>query len=212
MSTPFSGVTLSHIVSGGSTSHSPHLRWPSCLMWRNKTRKLLLARRAFSTSPSPPARHGRPPPRPTTESGLWFASEAMTMRTQLVCAIQARLALQGSYGKLRLIFPEQMRTIQCTLISWWLAKARFCIPRTRCKPHCAHSFSVGETNVLHSQNEMRTLWCTLILCWRNLGFHSQNEIRTLWRTLILGKGNLAFALPERDAIPMLRTQFWVGES
>ena len=79
---------------------------------------------------------------------------------------------------------NEMRTLWCTLILGLrnlgfavperdanpmvhihsaLAKPRFCSHRTRCDPYCAHSFWVGETQVLRSQNEMRTLWCTFIL-------------------------------------------------
>ena len=64
-----------------------------------------------------------------------------------------------------------------------LAKPRFCIPRARCEPYGAQSLWVGETSVLHSQNEIRTLWPILILGWQNLGF----------------------ALPERDANHVVRT-------
>jgi hypothetical protein len=109
-----------------------------------------------------------------------------------------------------------------------LPKPRFCIARTRCEPSGAHSFWVAETYVLHSQNEMRTLWCTRILGSRNLGFafserdanpmvhthsgllkprfYSQSEMRTLWCTLMLGCRNLGFASAERDANPMVHTQ------
>ena len=44
-----------------------------------------------------------------------------------------------------------------------LAKRRFCNPRTKCEPYGAHSFWAVETQASQSQNEMRTLWCTLIL-------------------------------------------------
>ena len=94
-----------------------------------------------------------------------------------------------------------MRTLWCTLILGWrnvgiacperdanpmlhtqsgLAEPRLCTPRTRGGPYDAHSFWVGETEVLQPQSERRTLCCTLILRWRNLGF----------------------AVPERDSSPM----------
>ena len=53
--------------------------------------------------------------------------------------------------------------------SGW-SKPRLCIPRTRCEPYGANSFWVVETLVLHSQNEMRSILCILILGGRNLGF------------------------------------------
>jgi hypothetical protein len=70
-----------------------------------------------------------------------------------------------------------------------LPKTRFRIPRTRCEPYGAHSIWVGETCVLDSQNDMRTLWCTLIL----------------------GSRSLRYALPERDANPMVHTQFGLAK-
>ena len=108
------------------------------------------------------------------------------------------------------------------------ATPRFCIPRTRCEPCGAYLFWVGETWVSHSQNEMRTLWCILILGWRyfsfvfrerdanhvvrnNSGFakpmvlHSQNEMRTLWCILILGWRNLSLGFPGRDANRMVHS-------
>ena len=88
-----------------------------------------------------------------------------------------------------------------------LAKPMFCIPGARCEPYGAHSFWVGETSVLHSQNEMRTRWCTLH-SWlaKPRVLQSQNEIRTLWCTFILGWRSLRFAFPGRDANPMVHTR------
>ena len=109
-----------------------------------------------------------------------------------------------------------------------LAKPRFCFPRTRFEPYGAHSFWVGETLVLHSEIERRTVWGTLLLGWRNLSFafperdasphgahsswvgetyvlHSQNDMRSLRCTLILACRNPSFAFPERDANPMVHT-------
>ena len=131
-----------------------------------------------------------------------------------------------------------------------LAKPRFCMPRTRCEPcgahpfldgepkfcmqrtrggpYGTHSFCVGEINVLQSQNERRTIWCTLSLACRNLRFafperdanrvvhthsgfaksrflYSEIETRTLWCTLILSSRQSGLEFPERDANPLAPT-------
>ena len=66
-----------------------------------------------------------------------------------------------------------------------LAKPRFSNFKTRREPYGTHSVWVGESPALHSQNEMRTLW----------------------RTLILGCRTLGFAFSERDANPMVHIHF-----
>ena len=108
-----------------------------------------------------------------------------------------------------------------------LAKLKFCVPRTRCEPYGAHSFWVGETYVLRSQNEIRSLWCKLVLAWRNLGFafperdanpmvHTHSGLAKpsfcVPRTgcepmvhIILGWRNKSFAFPERVANPIVHT-------
>jgi hypothetical protein len=106
--------------------------------------------------------------------------------------------------------------------------------RTRCGPYGAHSLWVAKASFFHSQKKMRTLWCTIILGWRNLSFalpereanpmvhahaelrnlglQSQNEMRTLWCTRILGCRNLSFAFRERDANTIRRTHCGVRKS
>jgi hypothetical protein len=47
------------------------------------------------------------------------------------------------------------------------------------------ALSSCEADTLSSQNEWRTVWCTLIPGWQNLGLYFHNERGTLWRALIL---------------------------
>ena len=102
-----------------------------------------------------------------------------------------------------------------------LRKPRFCIRRTRCEPYRAQSFWVAETSVLHTQNEMRTLWCTLMLGCRNLGFaFAERDANPMVHThsglpkprfcirrtrcepyVMLGCPNVSFAFSKRDANP-----------
>ena len=114
--------------------------------------------------------------------------------THMFCIPRTRHEPFGTYSgfaKRRFCIPNDIQTLWRTLILGWLnlsfasperdanpmthisaglAKPRFCIPRTRCEPYGAHSFWVGETSVLHSQNEMRTLWPILILGLARLKF------------------------------------------
>jgi hypothetical protein len=115
------------------------------------------------------------------------------------------------------------------------ATPRFCIPRTRCEPCGAHLFWVGETWVSHSQNEMRTLWCILILGWRYFSFvFREGDANHVVRTNSRFCETYGFAFPERAANPMVHTHsglakpkfgiprtrcepygaqsFWVGET
>ena len=87
-------------------------------------------------------------------------------------------------------FPERDANIMVHTHSG-LAKPNFSTPRIRREPYGAQSFWVGETSVLRAQNEMRTLWYTLILGWRKSDF----------------------ALPERDANPLAHprsSQYTIG--
>ena len=52
-------------------------------------------------------------------------------------------------------------------------KTRFSIRRTRCEPSGENSVWVAETEVLHTQNEMCTIWCRLIRGCRNLTLQSE---------------------------------------
>ena len=120
-----------------------------------------------------------------------------------------------------------MRTLRCAIILGWrhlgfafperdanpvvhtysgLAKPGFRIPRTRCEPYGAYSFWVGDTLVLYSEKEMRTMLCALILGFaKPMVLHSQNELRTLWCILILGWRNLSLGFPGRDANRMVHS-------
>jgi hypothetical protein len=80
-------------------------------------------------------------------------------------------------------FPERHANLMVHTHSGF-AKTKFFAPRATCEPYGAHSFWVGETQVFHSQNEMRILRCTLFLVWRNL----------------------VAAFPERDANPMVHSR------
>ena len=95
------------------------------------------------------------------------------------CIPRTRCDTQGAHaicvGKIRDANP--MVHAHCGL-----ARPDVCIPTTTCEHSGGHSFWVREATVLHSQNEMRTLWCTLVLCCRNL----------------------IFAFPERDAKRMVQ--------
>ena len=120
-----------------------------------------------------------------------------------------------------------MRTRWCTLILGWrnhgfafperdanrmdrthsgLAKSKFCIPKTRCEPCGAHSFWVGDTKDLHSQDEMRTPRCTLTLGWRNVGFAFPEGDANLMVHAHSGLATHRFCMHKRYAKPMLYTQ------
>ena len=60
-----------------------------------------------------------------------------------------------------------------------LQKLKFSVLRTRCEAYGRHSFWVAETYVLHSQD----------------------EVRSLWSMFILSCGNLSLLFPERNAKP-----------
>ena len=83
-----------------------------------------------------------------------------------------------------------------------LAKPWFCIRRTRCEPHGARTVWVGEAEVLHSENGMRTLWCTrLILRWRNLGFAVLNRDANPMVSTHSGLATLRFCPPRARGGP-----------
>jgi hypothetical protein len=107
-----------------------------------------------------------------------------------------------------------------------LQKLKFSVLRTRCEAYGRHSFWVAETYVLHSQNEVRSLWSIFILGCGNLSFpfperrakpmvhiHSELRKRMLYvprtkceaygRAFILGCGRLGCPVPERSAKPIV---------
>ena len=99
-----------------------------------------------------------------THSGL-AKPTFCTLRTR--CDVWCTLIL--AWRNLSFTFPERDANPMVHTHSG-LAECGFCIPRTRCEPYGAYSFWVGETLVLHSENDMRTMLCALILGLRNLWF------------------------------------------
>ena len=123
-----------------------------------------------------------------------------------------------------------MRPLWCTLILGWrnlgvafperdasplahtqsgLAKPRLRIPRTRGEPYDARSIGVGETEVLHSQSERRTLCCTLILGWRNLGFAFPERDASLMAHAHSRLAQLAVRIPRTRSKPYGAHTIWV---
>ena len=92
------------------------------------------------------------------------------------------------------------------------AKLKFCIPRTRCEPYGAHPFWVGETKVLHSQNGMRTLWCTVILGWRNLSFAFPERDANPMVHIHSGLAKPRFCTPRTRCEPYGARSFWVAKA
>ena len=109
-------------------------------------------------------------------------------------------------------FPERRAKPRVDIHSG-LLKPRFPIPRTKIEAYGPHSFWGAETYVLHSQNEVRSLWSTFILGCGNLGFLFPERGATprARSTFIRSCGNVCFMFPERNAKPMVGHSFWVAE-
>ena len=72
---------------------------------------------------------------------------------------------------------------------------------------------VGESYVVHSQNEMLTQCCKLTLGWRKLSFAVPERDANPMAHTQSGLAQHDFpAFSERDANPMAHTRVWVGES
>ena len=111
---------------------------------------------------------------------------------------------------LRFGFPEDASPLLRTHSGF--AEPRFCIPSRRCEPYGAHSFWVCETSVSHSQNEMRTLWCTFILGCRRLGFAFPERDANPMVHIHSGLRNLGFCIPRTPCEHYGAQSFWACET
>ena len=93
-----------------------------------------------------------------------------------------------------------------------LAKPKLSSFRTRRETYGTHSVWFGETPALHSQNEMRTLWRTLILGWRNLGFAFSERDANPMVQIHFGKAKPRLCIPRTRYEPRGAHSLWVGET